>query len=50
LYRFFIKEIVMAKPGEVYTCEKCGNVVVVVKEGGNPHIDCCGENMKKKEI
>ncbi len=40
----------MAQLGTVLVCAKCGNVVVVIKEGGNPNIDCCGENMKPKEI
>ena len=45
-----MKEAVMAQVGEVLVCEKCGNVVVVIKEGGNPNVDCCGETMKAKEI
>jgi desulfoferrodoxin-like iron-binding protein len=40
----------MAKQGEMYVCEKCGNTVVIVKEGGNPNVDCCGQHMTKKEI
>ena len=39
----------MAKLDEVLVCEKCGNEVRVTKEGGNPHIDCCGENMQPKQ-
>ena len=27
----------MAQEGQVLVCEKCGNVVTVTKEGGNPH-------------
>lgn len=38
----------MAKQGEVLVCEKCGNEVTVTKEGGNPHIDCCGQHMSPK--
>jgi desulfoferrodoxin-like iron-binding protein len=40
----------MANTGEVFVCEKCGNVVVVIKAGGNPNVHCCGDVMKKKEI
>lgn len=40
----------MAQAGEVFVCEKCGNVIAVIKSGGNPEITCCGEVMKKKEI
>lgn len=40
----------MAKLGKVLVCEKCGNTIVVIKEGGNPNIDCCGEQMKEKNI
>lgn len=39
----------MAKVGEVLVCEKCGNVVEVITEGGNPHIHCCGEVMQPKK-
>jgi len=35
----------MAKKGEVYKCEICGNVVRVM-EGGEGDLVCCGENMK----
>jgi superoxide reductase len=35
----------MAKKGEVYKCEICGNVVGVL-EGGDGDLVCCGENMK----
>jgi hypothetical protein len=38
----------MAKLGAVLVCKKCGNEVTVTKEGGNPNIDCCGENMSVK--
>lgn len=40
----------MAKVGEVLVCGKCGNMIVVIKEGGNPNVDCCGEKMQLKEI
>ncbi len=40
----------MAQVGEVFVCEKCGNVVVVIREGGNPTPHCCGEAMKKKNL
>jgi|TARA_Y100000031_G_C8001034_1_gene283626 desulfoferrodoxin-like iron-binding protein len=42
--------ILMAAAGEVFVCEKCGNMVVVIKAGGNPEVHCCGEAMKKKEL
>jgi superoxide reductase len=35
----------MAKKGEVYKCEICGNVVSVL-EGGDGDLVCCGEEMK----
>lgn len=35
----------MAKKGEVYKCEVCGNVVAVL-EGGDGDLVCCGEEMK----
>ena len=34
----------MAKKGEVYKCELCGNVVAVLM-GGEGDLVCCGENM-----
>lgn len=40
----------MAQVGETLVCEKCGNVIVVIKEGGNPEIHCCGQVMKTKNI
>lgn len=40
----------MAVQGEILICEKCGNVIAVIKEGGNPQIHCCGEVMKKTEV
>jgi desulfoferrodoxin-like iron-binding protein len=39
------KEEVMAKKGEVYKCDICGNVVSVV-EGGDGDLVCCGQNMR----
>jgi superoxide reductase len=33
---------------EVYKCEECGNVVMVL-EGGGGSLVCCGQNMVKKE-
>lgn len=30
--------------GQVYECEKCGKMVVVVR-GGGPHPHCCGQQM-----
>jgi len=34
----------MTKVGEVYKCEKCGNVVKVIEEGFGTLV-CCGEDM-----
>jgi hypothetical protein len=39
----------MAAVDQVLVCEKCGNEVRVTKEGGNPHVDCCGEHMQPKQ-
>jgi desulfoferrodoxin-like iron-binding protein len=36
----------MAKVGEIFECELCGNRVIVTKEGSNPEIFCCGQPMK----
>jgi superoxide reductase len=35
----------MPSIGEVYKCEVCGNIVVVV-HGGQGDLVCCGQNMK----
>ncbi|KAF2956521.1 desulfoferrodoxin [Marinitoga sp. 38H-ov] len=35
----------MTKRGQVYKCEKCGNIVEVLHEGAGELI-CCGEPMK----
>lgn len=35
----------MAKKGEVYRCEICGNVVTVL-QGGDGDLVCCGEDMQ----
>jgi desulfoferrodoxin-like iron-binding protein len=40
----------VAKLGTVLECKKCGNVVAVIKEGGNPEIHCCGEAMTAREL
>jgi desulfoferrodoxin-like iron-binding protein len=42
------KEVVMgvAKVGEKYVCDVCGNEVVVTKVGGGTLV-CCGQDMKK---
>lgn len=37
----------MAKVGEKFKCELCGNEVEVIKQGGNPEIYCCGKSMTK---
>jgi superoxide reductase len=34
----------MAKKSQIYKCEKCGNIVVVV-HGGQGELVCCGEPM-----
>lgn len=39
-----VGEVEMAKPGEVYYCEICGNKVKVL-EGGNGTLVCCGQDM-----
>ena len=36
----------MPSNGEVYKCEVCGNIVMVV-HGGEGDLVCCGENMKR---
>ena len=41
---------IMAIAGEAYVCEKCGNMIAVIKSGGNPEIQCCGKTMKKVEL
>ncbi len=38
----------MAEIGQVYKCERCGNIVVVV-HGGAGDLVCCGEPMKLYE-
>ncbi|MBM7559792.1 desulfoferrodoxin [Marinitoga litoralis] len=38
----------MTKRGQVYKCEKCGNIVEVLHEGAGELI-CCGEPMKLLE-
>jgi desulfoferrodoxin-like iron-binding protein len=40
----------VANLGTVLECKKCGNVVAVIKEGGNPEIHCCGEAMSAREL
>ncbi|MEW5822593.1 MAG: desulfoferrodoxin [Cyanobacteriota bacterium] len=35
----------MPKIGEVYKCELCGNIVVLLHEGAGTLV-CCGQNMK----
>jgi desulfoferrodoxin-like iron-binding protein len=37
----------MAHVGEVFTCELCGNQVIVTKAGSNLKIYCCGQAMTK---
>ncbi len=39
----------MAVEGEIYECKKCGNIVAIIKAGGNSDIHCCGVAMKKRE-
>lgn len=38
----------MAKRDEIYKCNICGNVVLVM-EGGDGDLVCCGENMHLQE-
>lgn len=35
----------MAQKAEVYKCDVCGNVVLVM-HGGEGDLVCCGENMR----
>ena len=35
----------MAKKGEVFKCEICGNIVAVM-QGGDGDLVCCGEDMQ----
>jgi superoxide reductase len=35
----------MAKKGEVYKCEICGNIAAVI-QGGDGDLVCCGEDMR----
>jgi len=35
----------MAKKGEVYKCEICGNIVAVL-QGGDGDLVCCGKDMQ----
>ena len=36
----------MPKKDEIYKCDVCGNVVLVL-EGKDGDLVCCGENMRK---
>jgi superoxide reductase len=38
----------MAKKDELYKCDTCGNLVMVL-EGGDGDLVCCGANMRKLE-
>ncbi len=38
----------MAAKYDVYKCEECGNVVMVLNFGGGPLV-CCGQNMAKQD-
>ncbi len=40
----------MTIAGEAFVCEKCGNMIAVIKTGENPEIQCCGKIMKKEEL
>jgi desulfoferrodoxin-like iron-binding protein len=37
----------VAKVGEVFKCEICGNEAVITVAGGNPVLVCCGQPMTK---
>ena len=37
----------MAKVGEVFKCELCGNEATITAAGGNPELICCGQPMTK---
>jgi len=41
-----LKLVNVAKEGEVYECEICGNVVVVKVAGGGELV-CCGQPMNR---
>ena len=36
----------MPNKGEIYKCELCGNVVLVLEAGGGALV-CCGEDMQQ---
>ena len=38
----------MATKDEIYKCDTCGNIVLVL-EGGDGDLVCCGENMRRLE-
>ena len=38
----------MAKKGEIYKCEICGNIAEILHEAA-PYLYCCGQPMKKQE-
>ena len=40
----------MAKVGKIFKCNACGNQVVVIKEGKNPKVGCCGKPMNERKI
>lgn len=40
----------MAMIGEAFECPKCGNGVVVVKQGQNTQPGCCGQPMERKTV
>ena len=37
----------MAKVGEVFKCELCGNEATITRQGGSPVLVCCGQDMTK---
>lgn len=43
---FYRKEKEMPKKDDIYKCDVCGNVVLVL-EGRDGDLVCCGENMRK---
>ena len=36
----------MAKKGQVFKCDKCGNIAAIL-QGGEGELVCCGETMRE---
>lgn len=48
IFREGEKMVNVAKEGQIFKCEICGNVVIV-KEAGGGELICCGEPMVLEE-